>query len=146
MNKVLVTVGTTKFDSLIKYLDEVAGYNFTFQIGNGEYTPKNYHFFRFSENISEYYKKADVIISHAGAGTLYSLLRMHKKVLMVPNLERRDKHQVEIAEYLDSMGCAKWCKSFDEILTNMINISTMQFSIYESDDFFKFDEITQLLI
>ena len=52
----------------------------------------------------------------------------------------------EIAEYLDSMGCAKWCKSFDEILTNMINISTMQFSIYESDDFFKFDEITQLLI
>lgn len=45
--KILVTVGTTRFDSLIKYIDETfadSAIEFTFQIADGKYEPINFPF------------------------------------------------------------------------------------------------------
>ena len=89
--RILVTVGTTRFDSLIKYLDETfAGldFEFTFQIADGKYEPVNFPFFTFSSDINTYYKESDLVICHAGAGTIYKLLESRKKVIIVPNTER----------------------------------------------------------
>ena len=74
---IFVTVGTFKFDSLIKKVDSLAeytGFNIVCQIGEGLYLPKHCKYFRFKNSISEFVEKADIIITHAGAGTVYSLL------------------------------------------------------------------------
>ena len=149
MTNVLITVGTTKFNSLISYLDQnlsrVDGCKFKFQIANGTYIPVNYDYVRFSDNFIEWYKSADIVITHAGAGTIYKLLNMGKKILMVPNLERRDKHQVEIAEYLHIKGHALWCKCYDEIIENLNNIHNLSFLPFQAQKFSKFDEIANFL-
>src|SRR5688500_14118574 len=123
--KIFVTVGTTSFDSLIKFIDEEfhkKGYEITFQISEGKYIPKNFEYFKFSENIDFYYKDCDVAITHAGAGSVYRLLELKKKIIIIPNLERVDKHQIEIAEYMKENGHALMCLNFDNLYFAVDNI------------------------
>jgi len=99
---ILVTIGTTAFDSLIKVIDQTfpKSTDILLQIADGEYKPTSFPFITFIENIDEYYLKADVIICHAGAGTVYKLLEMDKKIIVVPNMTRSDPHQRELAEFV----------------------------------------------
>ena len=148
--KVLVTVGTTKFDSLISFLDmALLRYKHVepiFQIGGGDYKPKNFDYFEFTPDINDYYVSADIVITHAGAGTIYKLLALNKKIFMVPNLERIDFHQMEIAEYMSSKGHAVWCRNFDDILCGLDDIEGISFLPYLKEEFIKFDEITDLIL
>ncbi len=100
----LVSVGTTKFDGLIEAADALSIPGGLFQIAAGDYIPKNHEYFRFTDNLGELMDKADFIISHAGVGVLFESLKRGKKVICVPNLERSDKHQIEIAEELEKRG------------------------------------------
>jgi len=113
--KVLVTVGTTRFDSLIKYIDETfaeSSIEFTFQIADGKYEPVNFPFFTFGPDIETYYNESDMVICHAGAGTIYKLLEIRKKIIIVPNTERIDNHQLDIADYMGTHGYAITIKDF----------------------------------
>ena len=127
--KILITVGTTSFNSLIKYLDENLDKNtdVLFQIAKGEYIPKHFKYIEFTQDINILYDEADLIITHAGAGTIYKLLNLNKKILMVPNLERVDNHQIEIAEYMGTNNHAIYCKSFNEIIESIGNIKDLKF-------------------
>ena len=115
---IFVTVGThyQGFERLIKKMDEIAGRikdEVIMQIGYTKYEPKNAKWFRFlerEEDILELYKKADIIVAHAGAGTLLTALSFGKPIVVVPRLKKFGEHvddqQLELAEALESMGKA----------------------------------------
>jgi UDP-N-acetylglucosamine transferase subunit ALG13 len=108
MIRVFATVGTTRFDSLIRAVDslDATEYELSAQIADGLYEPSTVQFFRFSSHIVDEYTNADIVITHAGAGTVYELLELSKPLLIVPNLERRDHHQLDLYHYMVSEGFA----------------------------------------
>ena len=145
--KVLVTVGTTRFDSLIKYIDEVfidSGIAFTFQIADGKYEPVNFPYFTFSNDIETHYHGSDVVICHAGAGTIYKLLEIKKKIIIVPNTERRDNHQLDIAEYMGGNGYALTVTDFSFLKGAIEKISHLKLTPFKKHDFDKTREIVLL--
>ncbi|NQZ08441.1 MAG: hypothetical protein HRT35_14905, partial [Algicola sp.] len=108
---IFVTVGTTAFDQLIEAVDaQLSGHQFdvTCQIANGKYLPKIKHV-RFAEDFSRRLVEADVVITHGGAGTVFELLEQGKKMIMVPNLFRVDKHQQDLANDVEQNGVAGVC-------------------------------------
>ncbi|XP_078036871.1 alg13 UDP-N-acetylglucosaminyltransferase subunit [Augochlora pura] len=115
--KVFVTVGTTTFDELIKtvltaeILEALSlkGYNeLILQIGKStlepDCTPRNglikIEYFNLNPNILEYVKNTDLIISHAGAGSILDALENKKNLIVVANNSLMHNHQLELAEQL----------------------------------------------
>jgi len=148
MIKVFVTVGTTEFDSLIKYIDENfinSGYEIKMQIADGNYIPKNFFYFRFDENIERFYKESDVIITHAGAGTIYRLLELGRRFIIVPNLERKDKHQLDIANFMKINNYAKVVINFSEMESAIKDVLLRKFKKFEKEKFFLAKEIIRFL-
>ncbi len=115
---IFVTVGThyLGFERLIKEMDKIASRineKIICQIGSTKYEPKNMNYFTFvedEEKIAELYKKARIIISHAGAGSIFAALNYQKPLVVVPRLkkynEHIDDHQLELAEVLEKEGKA----------------------------------------
>jgi len=143
---IFVTVGTTKFDNLIKTVDKKLkdlDSEITMQISNGEYKPKNFEFFEYTKDIKKYFIESDIIITHAGAGSIYELLELEKKIIIVPNLDRIDKHQKDIANYMDSNGYAKKLDSFDRLIETIDFVVNNNFKKFEKEIFFKANEILE---
>lgn len=108
---IFVTVGTTEFNGLARAADELKTEDkVIIQNADGNYEPKNHKFFKYSEKFDDYLKKADIVITHGGAGTLFKLLEMNKKVIAVPNEERDDLHQRDLVNKLASEGYILPCK------------------------------------
>jgi len=59
---------------------------------------------RFKPSLELDFRSADLVICHAGSGTLLEVMRMGKKVVAVPNPTLLHNHQTELAEALDSNG------------------------------------------
>ena len=61
------------------------------------------------ENLENLIKKADLIITHAGVGSIEMALEQNKKVIAVPRLkkfgEHVNDHQKDIEKKLDEKGC-----------------------------------------
>ncbi|KAH9951221.1 glycosyl transferase [Amylocystis lapponica] len=128
---VFVTVGSTRFDSLVQHvlsdtvLDALRsrGYStLAVQCGNshfdtgpfkkaGESWRRNAEVdtevWRFKPSLQEEYGKADLIISHAGSGTIIDVLRLGKPLIVVPNETLLDNHQQELASALEGLGHLK---------------------------------------
>ncbi|KAL7270973.1 N-acetylglucosaminyldiphosphodolichol N-acetylglucosaminyltransferase catalytic subunit alg13 [Rhizina undulata] len=60
--------------------------------------------FDFVENLQNEIVKADLIISHAGSGSILDALRFQKRLVVVPNTQLMDNHQKELAEELEKQG------------------------------------------
>ncbi|KIS71068.1 N-acetylglucosaminyldiphosphodolichol N-acetylglucosaminyltransferase catalytic subunit ALG13 [Mycosarcoma maydis] len=59
--------------------------------------------FAFAPDLKSYIQSADLVISHAGSGTILDTLRMRPRppgLVVVPNTSLMDNHQVELAEAL----------------------------------------------
>ncbi len=111
---ILVTVGSSAygFDRVVKLVDELKMEGkikdrVTAQIGKGKYKPKKIEkTFKFKswKEINKLNKKTDMIISHAGAGTIMTALRYNKPLICIPRLkelgEHTDNHQLEVANTL----------------------------------------------
>ncbi|MFH1836464.1 MAG: PssE/Cps14G family polysaccharide biosynthesis glycosyltransferase [Methanobacteriota archaeon] len=106
---IFVTISKGAFDRLIKSVDSLAeriDEDIVMQIGNTRHIPRNTQFFRFcsKKEMDDYYKKADLIITHGGAGSLFSALRFSKKCIAVPRYrefgEHVDDHQLQIVREL----------------------------------------------
>ena len=128
----LVTVGTTKFNALIESVDSASvadalielGFSHLFlQIGQGEYIPErlipdgqteatidraygslSIEYFRLVPSLAEYVDRADLVISHAGAGSIFEALNAGKRVIAVPNPLLMGNHQKELANHLQKQG------------------------------------------
>lgn len=146
--KILITVGTTSFDSLIEYLDRNLNKEIDaiFQIAEGKYTPVNFNFFRFSEDIDSIYNDNEIIITHAGAGSIYNLLEKGKILFLIPNLERVDKHQTDIATFMHKNKYAIMINKFKEINTYIKKGKDIKLSPFKKTDFFKTDEIMKFIV
>lgn len=117
----LVTVGSTKFDSLIErifsadVLELLRKLNFNqlvVQTGASSYDivkvqelRKSYdeigiQVFAYKESLINDIDCADVVIGHAGAGTCLEVLRRNKRLLLVVNESLMDNHQSELADQL----------------------------------------------
>lgn len=149
--RIFVTVGTFRFDELIKLVDNLAStssHTFTCQLGCGEYKPKNCIWFEFSSNFEGFISDADLVITHAGAGTVYGLLEQHKNIIVIPNTFRVDQHQLELARYVNENNFALTCISLFE-LENALEQSSSFFDQnclrYSKEPFNKFDDILELI-
>ncbi len=112
---IFVTVGgQLPFDRLIRALDEWAGDrgvdDVFAQLGAGEYTPENFPSTDFL-NPTEFDQRAraaDVIVAHAGMGTILTALEYGKPILVFPRRhalgEQRNDHQSATAKHLSAAG------------------------------------------
>lgn len=139
--RILVITGTTGFDSLVQAIDENreldSMYDIVLQIGEGNYKPKYKEFFAFDRDLKEKISEYDFFITHAGAGTIFMLLEHGKRVLVVPNTERADKHQIELAEYVRSSHLCAICPDVRDIAQCILNINyaTSNLHTYQKKEF-----------
>jgi UDP-N-acetylglucosamine transferase subunit ALG13 len=110
---ILVTLGTQKqqFTRLLDYIensnidDEII-----VQAGFTKYESKKMQVFDFIDydRMNEYIDKADLIITHAGTGSIVSALKKNKKVIACARLskylEHVDDHQEEILDVFYEEG------------------------------------------
>ncbi|KAA0709351.1 UDP-N-acetylglucosamine transferase subunit ALG13 -like protein [Triplophysa tibetana] len=137
MKTVFVTVGTTSFDELIvtltsnecvKALIDRGYTDMVLQVGRGSVVPGpeicsglTLQVFRFKDSISEDIRQADLIISHAGAGSCLEALGANKPLLVVVNDKLMDNHQLELAKQLqaDSHLIYCTCSTLSQTLKDM---------------------------
>jgi UDP-N-acetylglucosamine transferase subunit ALG13 len=116
---IFVTVGTDnhQFNRLLEEIDNLIKEGkikekVIAQIGYSTYEPKYYKYFRFApfKKILELNRKARIIISHAGAGSIITALEYNKPLILVPRMkkfgEHIDDHQIQIAKELRKKGKA----------------------------------------
>lgn len=126
---VFVTVGTTKFDALISACDSPQladmlvkkGYTrLVMQVGSAGYLPHrlfppnsrtaqlhsglSVEWFDFAPSLAPHLEAADLVVSHAGSGSIFESLRLGRPLVVVPNPLLMDNHQAELAEKLESLG------------------------------------------
>ena len=97
---IFLTVGSMfPFDRMIRAVDEMVGdrritETVTAQIGDGRYEPKNFAFDRFLDKprYDERVGQADLLLGHAGAGTIALALERDKRLLVVPRLRAHREH------------------------------------------------------
>lgn len=136
--KILVTIGSMKekkFTRLFNIIDELCeekiidGKNVIAQVGFDNYNSNNFNTF---DMIDDYeFKKmiddSDVIITHAGTGTVISCIKKGKKVIIFPRLveynEHYDNHQLELCELFKRKNYALIAKNREELIKciNSIN-------------------------
>jgi UDP-N-acetylglucosamine transferase subunit ALG13 len=112
--KVFVTVGSMlPFDRLVKHVDLLAGrvesqYEFFAQIGSSSFQPRNMLFEKMltPEEFRLKVQWSDVILSHAGMGTLITAAECNKILLALPRNpdlgEVTSDHQIATAKWLRS--------------------------------------------
>ncbi|KAG6821066.1 hypothetical protein H0H93_007225 [Arthromyces matolae] len=124
-----VTVGSTQFDALVQatlsptVLSTLRRKDYTrliVQCGNSNFELASaisegqklvieregvdIELWKFKSTLQDVYEKADLIISHAGSGTILDVLRLGKPLLTVVNTTLLDNHQQELASALARLG------------------------------------------
>jgi beta-1,4-N-acetylglucosaminyltransferase len=150
-SRVLVITGTTGFDSLVRKIDESREleneYEITLQTGEGAYKPQHKSSFDFDKGLKDRLNEYDFFITHAGAGTIFMLLEQRKRVLVVPNTERADKHQTELAQYVKSQNLCAVCPNVQDVVQAIqaIERSTQGLQPYEKVEFNAVKEVLRYI-
>lgn len=123
---VLITVGTTQFAELIDaintpqtarvLLDQLGCTHLTVQFGAGKQPNLAPHYndiltesYAYKSSILGDVYAADLVISHAGAGSITETLRARKPMVVVVNELLQDNHQSELAERMFADGHVLYC-------------------------------------
>lgn len=100
------------------------------QAGQTKYESNKMEIFDFipMTEFNELIKKADIIITHGGVGTILSCLEEKKKIIAVPRLkkymEHENDHQLQIVDEFEKLGYIISCKDenkLDEALEKIKN-------------------------
>lgn len=110
---VFVTVGTTRFDKLVwattsptalRWFSAQGYSSLTIQYGTGDQPVidgsawnLSIQWYSFQPSLNDDMRKADLIISHAGAGTVMEVLKLQKTLVVVINTLLMNNHQEELA-------------------------------------------------
>jgi len=127
---IFVTVGTElPFDRMVRPIDDWAknrGEGVVFaQVGPSTYRPRHIEWVKFLETVDCRAKiaAADVVIAHAGMGTILTALEMGKPILVMPRRaelgEVRSNHQVATAEKLLAQGKVSVAMDEHELLSRL---------------------------
>ncbi|XP_065217155.1 UDP-N-acetylglucosamine transferase subunit ALG13 homolog [Planococcus citri] len=146
---VFVTVGTTEFQNLIdtvtspdilQILKRKGCKNLKIQYGSGDCSPSIdddvifIECYGYKDSLHDDMSEADLIISHAGAGTCLEALELRKPLITVINDELMHNHQTELAEKLSDEGysfCCT-CSSLSDVLQNS-KFDNLKTFIYDND-------------
>lgn len=134
---IFVTVGTEMFDELVKKMDEIAAElreKVAIQIGKGRYEPKNCKYFRFVSEMNLYYEKADLIVTHGGAGTIFELLAKNKKIIGISNPEKPGEHQEDVLKALSKQNYLIWCRDINRLEEAIKNSKKIKIEKYRPPD------------
>lgn len=127
---IFVSVGTQlSFDRLIKtvdaWLERNPNENAFFQIAEGGYQPQHGEVKRYvgADKYQEIFEKSDLIISHAGMGTIIAGLEAGKSVIVMPRRfalgEHRNDHQMATASRIGELGGAEVAWNEDELISKL---------------------------
>ncbi len=111
---IFVTVGSQlPFDRMIQAVDEVApllqGKEVIAQVFGMKYQPKNIKTLDYiaPKDFRSYVESAELIISHAGTGTILSVAQLQKPMIVFPRLgklkETRNNHQIDTCVRLEQI-------------------------------------------
>lgn len=146
--KILVTVGTTKFDELIEAVASSAYFadcECVLQVGPGGRHASGFRCLEYTPDIEDYYRWADVVVTHAGAGSIYRLLELSKRLVIVPNLSRVDKHQADITAYMEAHRHAIAAWSLGALAGAVQEAAIADLAPFRKTDFFAGEEIAQYI-
>jgi UDP-N-acetylglucosamine transferase subunit ALG13 len=112
---IFVTVGTDMaFNRLVRTVDEWAlakGRQDVFaQIGETDWQPAHIAWSKFLQppEFARRFAEAEVVVAHAGMGTILSALQWEKPILVMPRHaslgEQRNEHQLATARHLSELG------------------------------------------
>lgn len=160
---VLVTVGTTRFDALTQAVDSIQfikileskGYTrLIIQIGSSEYIPqkvcpgsKQEHdggydvsetgfrveWFRYTPSLKAIMSECSLVISHAGAGSIFESLSAGIDLIAVPNADLMDNHQADLSSHLKRQGFLDMATP-ESLLRVVKDFDSSKLKRYESDD------------
>lgn len=112
--KVFCTVGTqAPFDRFLKIIDELAPDikgDITVQSFRDQYEPTHVKTVNFlaPDEFNRLFAEADIIIAHAGMGTIISAMQQGKPIIVFPRIaalgEHRNEHQLATAKKMAEMG------------------------------------------
>ena len=137
---ILVTCGTQQqqFTRLFEYVEQLnIDDEVIMQLGHTQFNTRHQSY-DFSTSFEEDIKRADIIITHGGVGTIMNGLLNNKKVIVVPRLskynEHVDDHQLEITNKLTNLGYIYSANSFEELKKLIDNIDQLSFKPYISSN------------
>lgn len=153
---ILIGVGASEYglDRLLVMIDELCeeglldGNHIIAQKGASKYVPRNYKSFKLisREAYQNYMDNADVIICHAGTGSVIPPLKQGKKVIVFPRREmygeHLDDHQLELAEVFTKAGCTMCATNKDEMISCLKQIENFQPAPFKSNS----EHMNQLII
>lgn len=92
-------------------------------------------YYRMKNSIEDDIKNADLVISHAGAGTCLDVLERKKPLITVINDDLMENHQTELADKLkeDGYSLSCTCSTLTEAIEK-INPSTLIPFVYDNDE------------
>ncbi|CAF1152977.1 unnamed protein product [Adineta steineri] len=120
-----ITVGTTQFDLLIEtiihdsnvletlinclHIDKIILQTGNSQMPSYDNLSIPIEHYQYKDSIDNDIQQADIVISHAGAGTILQTLEAHKPLLVVVNEKLMNNHQLEIANEMEQQGYLYHC-------------------------------------
>ena len=135
---ILVTVGSTDFDGLVRAMDDLAPElrdEVVMQIGAGAYEPCHASaWFRYAPSLEGYYDRADVVVSHGGLGTVMEALRKGKKLVAASNPDRYDTHQDDILGTLAEAGYLIWCRDLGRLRQDLESVRVAALQPYSEPE------------
>lgn len=156
---ILVSVGASEYslDRLLKYLDELCeekilnGDNIIAQIGSATYIPRKYKYFSLigREEYEKYVNEAEFIITHAGTGSVVPPLKMGKKIIIFPRLEKfnehLDDHQLELSECFTTNGYTLSAMNKEELKAAILSIDNFNPTKFNSNKVLFNDMIIKII-
>lgn len=151
-NTIFITVGTTNFDKLLELCSQkdiclvfkslgcqnlivqcggTSSDNITKSFNSYKSHHINVNYYKLKDTITEDITNADLVISHAGAGTCIEVMHAKKPLIVVVNDALLGNHQIELAEKLASDGYCCFCTLGDLKETLGEHIGRKQFKPYE---------------
>ncbi len=132
IRKIFLTTGTQlPFDRLVECIDRWKSTNPAFsikaQLIPGHYIPKNFSYLRTMSQIdfTNTLLESDIVISHAGMGTVITCQEYKKNLIVLPRLhkkgEHRNDHQVATSNWLRTAGIASIAESCAQIIEYLNN-------------------------
>lgn len=126
-NNIFITVGTTEFNSLIKTINtsemakilkqfqckqltvQIGGTGTLFKFNESDFKGISIDVYKLKKSILPDIEAADLVISHAGAGSCIEILTIGKPLVVVVNDLLMENHQIELAEQLANDGYLAYC-------------------------------------
>lgn len=126
---ILVCVGASEYrlDRLLRAIDDLCdekvldSSDIIAQIGYTDYRPKNYKYFNLigRDDFQKYMEMSDIVITHAGTGSVIPPLKLGKKVIVFPRREKYhehlDDHQLELRDVFTNAGYTLSAENKEEL-------------------------------